>query len=44
MNRNRLIMLFQIHQVLSPAQRAKLQELGWSGPNAGGASNGRDRR
>lgn len=30
MNRSRLIMLFHVQQVLSPSQRSKLQELGWS--------------
>lgn len=30
MNRNRLIMLFHVQQVLTLPQRAKLQDLGWS--------------
>jgi Spy/CpxP family protein refolding chaperone len=30
MNRNRLMMLFQIQRVLSPSQRSKLQDLGHS--------------
>ena len=30
MNRNRLIMLFHVQQVLTLSQRSKLQELGWS--------------
>ena len=32
LNRNRMIMLFHIQQVLSVSQRAKLEELGWATP------------
>ena len=34
LNRHRLIMVFRIQQILTPMQRAKLQQLGWSAPTA----------
>ena len=34
LNRNRMVMLFHIQQVLELSQRSKLQSLGWSPPSA----------
>jgi Spy/CpxP family protein refolding chaperone len=44
MNRSRMIMLFHIQQVLSPWQRSKLQELGWSASTARGQRSPRNDR
>lgn len=44
MNRNRMIMLFHIQQVLSPAQRGRLEELGWSATPSAPPPAQRDRR